>query len=60
MKRRDLEQQLKELGWRFKRHGKCHDVWINGKGDMESVPRHTEIKEILAEKILKNARLSPG
>lgn len=58
MKRRDLEQKLSELGWRFGHHGGEHDRWTNGK-EMESMPRHKEIKEYLAKKILKKAKDNP-
>jgi predicted RNA binding protein YcfA (HicA-like mRNA interferase family) len=58
MKRRDLEKQLKELGWWFSHHGGEHDRWTNGK-EQESVPRHNEIREYLAKKILKKARDNP-
>lgn len=54
MKRSELERKLKKLGWWFLRHGGNHDVWTNGK-NTEAVPRHQEIKEILARKILRNA-----
>lgn len=60
MKKRDLEIRLKEAGWYFLRHGGNHDVWTNGV-DTEPVPRHNEINEILAKKILRRAwRLPPG
>ena len=49
MKRRDLERKLRIAGCYLKR------VWINPKnGVIEAVPRHPEIKEPLAKKILKN------
>jgi mRNA interferase HicA len=54
MKRRDLEKQLTEYGWYFLRHGGAHDVWTNGR-DMEYVPRHREVAESLAKKILRVA-----
>ncbi len=54
MKRRDLERQLTKYGWWFKRHGSKHDVWTNGDDD-ECIPRHNEINEILAIKILRVA-----
>ena len=55
MKRRDLERSLRIAGCYLKREGKSHSVWINPKdGTIEAVPRHTEIKEPLARKILKN------
>ncbi|WP_201769127.1 hypothetical protein [Aphanizomenon flos-aquae] len=35
--------------------GGSHSLWINPQtGVIEAVPRHTEIKEFLAQKILKN------
>ena len=55
MKRRDLERMLVQLGWRLDRHGSNHDVWTNGKAT-EAVPRHAELKEPLARKILRNAQ----
>ena len=45
MKRRDLIKKLEEAGFRFKEHGGNHDT--------EQVPRHTEINEITAKRILK-------
>ena len=57
MKRKDLEKKLISLGWRFLRHGGNHDVWTNGE-DSEYIPRHREISEYLARKILRKALLS--
>jgi len=55
MKRRDLERRLRIAGCYLKREGKSHSLWINPKnGVIEAVPRHIEIKEPLAKKILKN------
>ncbi|MFP4087724.1 MAG: type II toxin-antitoxin system HicA family toxin [Desulfobacteraceae bacterium] len=55
MKRRDLERKLRIAGCYLKREGASHALWINPKnGAIESVPRHNEIKEPLAKKILKN------
>jgi mRNA interferase HicA len=55
MKRRDLERKLRMAGCYLKREGSSHALWINSKtGVIEAVPRHTEIKEPLAKKILKN------
>jgi len=55
MKRRDLEKRLRIAGCYLKREGASHSIWINPKnGAIETVPRHTEIKEPLAKKILKN------
>jgi predicted RNA binding protein YcfA (HicA-like mRNA interferase family) len=55
MKRRDLERKLRIAGCYLKREGGAHSLWINPKnGVVEAVPRHKEIKEPLARKILKN------
>ena len=55
MKRRDLERKLRIAGCYLKREGTSHSLWINPKnGLIEAVPRHNEIKEPLAKKILKN------
>lgn len=55
MKRRDLERRLRIAGCYLKREGASHSLWINPKdGTTEAVPRHSEIKEQLAKKILKN------
>ncbi len=55
MKRRELEKRLRLAGCRLKREGSSHTLWINPRtGVVETVPRHNEIKEPLARKILKN------
>ncbi len=55
MKRRDLEKKLRIAGCYLKREGSSHALWINPKnGVIEAVPRHKEIKDPLAKKILKN------
>ncbi len=59
MKRRELERRLRIAGCYLKREGSAHSLWINPKtGEVEVVPRHTEIKEPLAKWILK--RLNAG
>jgi mRNA interferase HicA len=55
MKRRELEEALRKLGWRLLRHGGRHDVWTDGERE-EAIPRHIEIHERLARAILKRAR----
>ena len=55
MKRVDLERKLRIAGCYLKREGGSHSLWINLKtGVIEAVPRHKEIKEPLAKKILKS------
>lgn len=59
MKRRELERRLRDLGWRFVRHGRKHDVWSHGER-REAVPRHAEINEKLAAAILERAGKKDG
>jgi predicted RNA binding protein YcfA (HicA-like mRNA interferase family) len=55
MKRKDLERKLRLAGCYLKREGSSHALWINPRtGVIEAVPRHVEIKEPLAKKILKS------
>jgi len=54
VKRRELESRLRELGWTFLRHGGSHDVRTDGER-LDYVPRHAEINENLARKILRKA-----
>ena len=55
MKRKDLERALRMAGCYLKREGASHSLWINPKnGAIEAIPRHTEIKEPLAKKILRS------
>ena len=54
MKRADLEKKLRIAGCYLKRQGGSHSLWINPRtGVIEAIPRHKEIKEPLARKILK-------
>ena len=54
MKRKELERQLRRAGCVLKREGASHSLWVNPRtGVMEAVPRHEEIKELLARKILR-------
>jgi hypothetical protein len=55
MKRKYLEKKLRIAGCYLKREGKSHSLWINPRtGVVEALPRHQEIKEPLAKKILKS------
>ncbi|MCH7603880.1 MAG: type II toxin-antitoxin system HicA family toxin [Planctomycetes bacterium] len=45
MKRRDLEQHLRNHDCELLRHGNKHDVWINTATLRKTtIPRHNEIK----------------
>lgn len=52
MQRRDLIKQIEANGYWLLRNGANHDIYTNGKRN-ETIPRHTDIDEMLARKILK-------
>ena len=55
MKRRDLVSELERGGCVLLRHGGKHDIYHQpASGKSEPVPRHREINELLAKKILKS------
>lgn len=55
MKRRDLVKRIEEAGCELLRHGGRHDIYHNpATGRSEPVPRHREINEILAKKIIRS------
>jgi len=55
MKRRDLIMYLEQAGCYLIRHGAKHDIYHNPRnGKTEPVPRHKEINERLAKKIIKS------
>jgi mRNA interferase HicA len=57
VKRRDLIRQIEALGAVFVREGAGHSIYRNPRTDMLiPVPRHAEINELLARKILRDAR----
>jgi mRNA interferase HicA len=59
VKRLDLVRALEQGGCILLRHGSRHDIYHNpGTGRSEPVPRHREINEILARRIIR--RLSGG
>jgi predicted RNA binding protein YcfA (HicA-like mRNA interferase family) len=54
VKRIDLIKQLEAQGCELVRHGGKHDWYRNPRtGVAQPVPRHREIKEALARRILK-------
>jgi mRNA interferase HicA len=59
MKKRDLERKLTEYGWYLLRQGNRHEMWTNGTMT-EPVPRHSEIAEMLAKKIIRKAKDNRG
>ncbi|TVR67229.1 MAG: type II toxin-antitoxin system HicA family toxin [Spirochaetaceae bacterium] len=55
MKRSELERRLRRNGCYLKREGRSHSIWVNPQtGVIETIPRHTEVKEPLARKILRS------
>lgn len=56
MKTKDLVKLLEQNGWRFKRHGANHDIYIKGR-EREEVVRHRETDEKLAQAIIKRRGL---
>ncbi|MBS3946803.1 MAG: type II toxin-antitoxin system HicA family toxin [Dethiobacter sp.] len=59
MKRLDLVRRLEHSGCILLRHGGRHDIYHNPKtGRSEPVPRHREINEILARRIIRHLAAS--
>ena len=55
MKRHDLIAQLEQAGCYLIRRGGKHDIFHNpDTGKTEPIPRHREINERLAKKIIKS------
>ncbi|NCQ95277.1 MAG: type II toxin-antitoxin system HicA family toxin [Microcystis wesenbergii Mw_MB_S_20031200_S109] len=55
MKRHDLITQLEQAGCYLIRRGGKHDIYHNpDTGKTEPIPRHREINERLAKKIIKS------
>lgn len=52
MKTKDLIELLERNGWKFKRHGASHDIYVKD-GKRESIVRHRETDEQLARTIIK-------
>ena len=52
MKTKDLIELLERNGWKFKRHGANHDIYVKD-GQRESVVRHRETDEDLVKAIIE-------
>jgi mRNA interferase HicA len=58
VKREDLLRHLRVHGCYLKREGGAHSLWVNpANGNMQAVPRHSEIAEMLAKSICKRLGL---
>jgi mRNA interferase HicA len=54
MKRNDLLRHLREHGCYLKREGSAHSLWWNPQtGQIQAVPRHTEVPNRLAQRICR-------
>ena len=54
MKRRELLRHLESHGCRLKREGGEHSLYQNpATGEMQAVPRHSEVSDVLAKKICR-------
>lgn len=54
MKRRELLRHLRRFGCTLKRERASHSLWQNPPtGQVEAIPRHTEIPNLLARKICR-------
>ncbi|MCP4609318.1 MAG: type II toxin-antitoxin system HicA family toxin [Planctomycetes bacterium] len=59
MKRSSLLKHLRKNGCYLKREGSGHSLWANpNTGEVEAVPRHTEIPNKLAQKICRGLSVS--
>lgn len=56
MKRKDLIALLEKNGWKLARQSGGHDVYIKEQ-QIEPIPRHREINELLAKAIIKRRGL---
>ena len=52
MKQKDLIKLLEKNGWWKEREGGNHIIYTNGK-ESETIPRHSELNELLANAIIK-------
>ena len=60
MKRKELLKYLRSQGCELLREGARHSWWHNpGLNKRSSVPRHNEIKDILAKKICRDLGIPP-
>ncbi len=60
MKRQQLLKHLRAHGCEMLREGARHSWWINPKQNKRSaIPRHNEIKDILANKICRDLGVKP-
>jgi predicted RNA binding protein YcfA (HicA-like mRNA interferase family) len=56
MKRKDLIRMLERNGWWVNRDSGPHTIYTNGTVS-EPIPRHNELKDVLAKAIIKRRGL---
>lgn len=60
MKRKELLKYLRSQGCELLREGGKHSWWYNpAQNKRSAIPRHSEIKDILAKKICKDLGIEP-
>ena len=60
MKRRQLIKHLEDQGCELYKEGRKHSRWWHPKlGTHATVPRHNEIKNVLAKQICKQLKIPP-
>jgi mRNA interferase HicA len=58
MKRSELLQHLQRHGCVLKREGGSHSIWRNPKtNEIQAIPRHAELSDVLARKICRKLSL---
>lgn len=59
MKLTELEKHFRKHGCTKKREGGNHSIWENKENKkISAVPRHREVKDLLAQKICKQLEIS--
>lgn len=56
IKKRDLIKLFRKNGWSLDRQGGNHEVWKK-ENKSETIPRHSEVDEILAKNIIRRNNL---
>jgi len=60
MKRSDLLRHLRDQKCELVREGSRHSIWQNARsGQLTAIPRHSEIKDLMARKICKDLEIDP-
>ena len=60
MKKRIIIKELRKNGCYLKRDGANHEIWENGLGQSDYVPRNSDVNEFTAKSIIKKSKTYPG